>query len=74
MQQLFFQIIIALILGGFLLWAADLIVAAIPLKAEFKAIIHAFILIGGVAVIIFYAVIPVLNLLAGVHIPVPSLH
>jgi hypothetical protein len=74
MQQLFFQIIIALVIAGFLFYAVDSIVAAVPLRAEFKVLLHTLITIAAVAIIIFYVVIPLLNLLAGVHIPVPSLH
>lgn len=64
------QIIIALIVAGFVFWAIRQIVALIPLEPIFKQIIDVLLIILVVAIVIFFVVIPLLHLLAGVNISV----
>jgi len=67
------QIIIALLIAGFVFWAVRAIVAVIPLEPLIKQIIDILIIILVVAIILFYVVIPLLHLLAGINISVPNL-
>lgn len=68
MQALLFQIIIALLVAGFIFWAARKILAIIPLEPIFKQVIDVILIIVAVGIVLFYVVIPVLNMLAGIHI------
>lgn len=68
------QVIIALIVAGFVLWAARKVIALLPLEPIFKQIIDVLIVIVAVAIVIFYAVIPLLRLLAGISFHVTGLH
>lgn len=69
-MHLLVQIIIALLIAGFLFWAVRRIVSIIPLEPIFKQAIDVLLIIAVVAVILFYVVIPLLNVLAGVHISI----
>ena len=66
--NLVIQIIIALLVAGFLFWAVRLIVGLIPLEPIFKQIIDVLLIIIVVAIVLFYIVIPLLHILAGVNI------
>ena len=66
--NLVIQIIIALLVAGFLFWAVRLIVGLIPLEPIFKQIIDVLLIIIVVAIVLFYIVIPLLHVLAGVNI------
>ena len=62
------QIIIALIIAGFVLWALRLILGLIPMDAWIKQVVDVLILVLVVAIVLFYVIIPLLHLLAG-HMP-----
>jgi len=66
------QIIIALIIAGFVFWAVRYIISVIPLEPLIAKIIDVLLVILVVAIVIFYVVIPLLNMLAGIHIPIPQ--
>lgn len=66
------QVIIALLVAGFILYAGRLLISKIPLEPVIAGVIDAIIVICAVAIVLFWVVIPILNLLAGVHIPVPA--
>lgn len=70
-MQTLITIVIALIIVGFIFWAVRALVAAIPLEPIIARIIDILLIIACVAIILFYVVIPLLNMLAGMHIPVP---
>lgn len=66
--NLVIQIIIALLVAGFLFWAVRLVIGLIPLEPIFKQIIDVLLIIIVVAIVLFYIVIPLLHVLAGVNI------
>lgn len=68
-MALIVQIIIALIIAGFVLWAGRQLVAVLPLDDLIKRVIDIVLVILAVAVIIFYAIVPLLGLLANMHLP-----
>lgn len=72
-MSIIIPIIIALLICGFLFWAVRRIVAIIPMEPIIHQVIDVLLIVAVVAIILFYVVIPLLNMLAGVHIPVPSL-
>lgn len=59
------QIVIALIVAGFILWAVRQIIDLIPMDAWIKQVVNVLILIAVVAIVLFYALIPLLHMLAG---------
>jgi hypothetical protein len=63
------QIIIALIIAGFILWAVRQIIGLIPMDAWIKQVVEVLIWIAVVAIVVFYALIPLLHMLAAqVHL------
>ena len=66
--NLVIQIITALLVAGFLFWAVRLVIGLIPLEPIFKQIIDVLLIIIVVAIVLFYIVIPLLHVLAGVNI------
>jgi len=67
------QIIIALLIAGFVFWAVRQIVGLIPLEPIFRQIIDVLLIILVVAIVLFYVVIPLLHMLAGVSINIPGI-
>jgi hypothetical protein len=65
------EILIALIVLAFVIWAVRAVVAILPLDAFLKQVIDVLITIVIVGVVIFYVVIPLLHILVA-H--APSLH
>jgi hypothetical protein len=64
------DIIIALLVAGFIVWAVRKVLPLIPIDATFKAVIEVILVIVVAAVVLFYVVIPLLHILASnVHIP-----
>ena len=59
------QIIIALLIAGFVLWALKQLIGLVPLDAWIKLIVDVLITILVAAIILFYVIIPLLHLLAG---------
>lgn len=70
MAALIIQIIVALLIAGFLFWAVRKIVSIIPMEPIIKQVIDMLLIIAVVAVVLFYVVIPLLNMFAGVHISI----
>lgn len=66
------NIAIALIVVGFLYWAVTQLVRIIPLPPMISQMINVLLVILLVAVVIFYVIIPVLELLGGIHIGLPA--
>ena len=64
------QIIIALLIAGFVFWAVRKLIALIPLEPIFKQIIDVLLIIVVVAIVLFYAVIPLLHMLLGISVVV----
>ncbi len=60
-MALIINIIIVLIIAGFLFWSVKLIIGLIPMDAWFKQIIEVLLTIMIVAVVIFYVLIPLLR-------------
>jgi hypothetical protein len=73
MVSLLVQIIIALLIAGFLVWAVRRVVAIIPMEPIIAQVIDAIIIIAVVAIILFYVVIPLLHALAGININITGL-
>jgi hypothetical protein len=69
MMAILVSIIVALIIAGFVLWAGRQLINIIPLDPLFKQVINVVLLIIAVAIIIFYVVIPLLQMLTSVHLP-----
>jgi len=62
------QIIIALLIAGFVFWALRLLIGLIPMDPWFKQIIDVLLTILVVAIVLFYVVIPLLHMLpASLH-------
>ena len=59
------QIVIALIVAGFVLWALKMVIGLIPMDAWIKQVVEVLIMIAVVAIVLFYALIPLLHMLAG---------
>jgi small-conductance mechanosensitive channel len=64
--------IIALLIAGFVLWAGRRLASVIPMEPIIAQVVDVLIIIVAVAIVLFYVVIPLLNMLAGMHIPLPS--
>jgi hypothetical protein len=64
-MALLIQIVIALIVAGFLLWAVRLIIGLIPMDAWLKQVVDVVLLIAVVAIVLFYVLIPLLRMLPG---------
>jgi len=65
MMATLIQIIVALIVAGFLLWAVRLIIGLIPMDAWIKQVVDVILLIAVVAIVLFYVLIPLLKMLPG---------
>ncbi len=74
MLPLLIQVIIALLIAGFVFWAVRLVLGLIPMEPIFAQVINVLLIIVVVAIVIFYVVIPLLQMLGGVHISLPSIH
>lgn len=70
MLNLLIQAIIVLLVAGFLLWAARKLLGLIPLEPIIRQVIDVLVIIIVVALILFYIVIPMLHMLAGISISV----
>jgi hypothetical protein len=68
--QLLIQIIIALLVAGFLFWAARQLLSLIPMEPIFAQVINVLLIIVVVAIVLFYVVIPLLHVLAGINISI----
>ena len=73
-MNIIIQIIIALLLAGFVFWAVRKIIGLVPLEPIFKQVIDVLLIILVVAIILFYVVIPLLHMIAGISISVGGLH
>ena len=63
------QIVIALIVAGFILWAVRLILGLIPMDAWIKQVVDVILIIAVVAIVLFYVLIPLLKMLpSALHI------
>jgi len=60
------QIIIALIVAGFILWAVRQVIGLIPMDAWLKQVVDVVLMIAVVAIVLFYVLIPLLKMLPGV--------
>lgn len=67
---LIINLIIWLIIAGFIYWAAKQIVALLPIDAWFKQIIQVLLLILVAAIVLFKVLIPALQAVAGISISV----
>lgn len=70
-MDMILQIIVWLVIAGFIYWAAKLIVGIMPIDAWFKQIIEVLLLILVAAIVLFKVLLPVLQQVAHVSI---SLH
>ena len=62
------ELIIILLVIGFILWAARKLIAVVPLDPFFRQVIDVVLIIVVVAIVLFYVVIPILHILAGVRL------
>lgn len=67
------QIIVALLIAGFILWAGRLLASCIPMDPIIARVVDVLIMVLAVAIVLFYVVIPLLNMLAGIHIALPAI-
>ena len=69
------DIIVALIVAGFIYWALMQFIHLIPAPPIIHQAVHALLIVLVVAIILFYVVIPILHLLGGmtgsIHLPTP---
>ena len=70
---LLIYIVIALLIAGFLYWAATQLIAIIPMPPLIAQAVNALLIIMVVAVVLFWVVIPLLQAIAGIHIPLPQI-
>lgn len=68
MPDLIIQIIIALLICGFLYWVWLKIAPLLPIAEPFLSIVNVLITILIGAVVLFYVIIPLLNSLGHLHI------
>ena len=69
MMNQIIQIIIALIIAGFILWALRQVLGLVPMDAWIKQVVDVLIMIVVVAIVLFYVIIPLLHMLgAQVHL------
>lgn len=68
--DLIINIIVWLLIAGFLFWAIRLVVSLIPMEPIIKQVIDVLILIVVVAIILFKIVIPLLTTLAHISISI----
>jgi len=69
MMATLIQIVIALIVAGFILWAVRLILGLIPMDAWIKQVVDVILIIAVVAIVLFYVLIPLLKMLpSALHI------
>jgi hypothetical protein len=73
MINLLVQVIIALLIAGFVFWAVRRIVAIIPMEPIIAQAIDVIIIIVVVAIILFYVVIPLLHAVAGININITGI-
>jgi hypothetical protein len=59
------QIIIALIVAGFILWAVRQVLGLIPMDDWIKRVAEVVLMIAVVAIVLFYVLIPLLKMLPG---------
>ena len=68
MMNQIIQIIVALIIAGFILWALRQVLGLVPMDAWIKQVVDVLIMIVVVAIVLFYVIIPLLHMLgAQVH-------
>lgn len=72
-MQIIIGIIIALLIAGFIFWAVRKLIGLIPMEPIFAQIIDVLLIIAVVAIVLFYVVIPLLHMVAGISITVPGL-
>lgn len=65
MAALVFQCIIVVIICGFVWWAYQLLIGALP-AAPFAGLLNALVLILLGAIVVFYAIIPLIKALSAV--------
>jgi hypothetical protein len=63
------QIIVALLIAGFVLWAGRLLASCIPMDPIIAKVVDVLLLVLAVAIVLFYVVIPLLSMLSSVHLP-----
>ena len=69
MMNQIIQIIIALIIAGFILWALRQVLGLVPMDAWIKQVVDVLIMIVVVAIVLFYVIVPLLHMLgAQVHL------
>jgi hypothetical protein len=69
MMNQIIQIIIAMIIAGFILWALRQVLGLVPMDAWIKQVVDVLIMIVVVAIVLFYVIIPLLHMLgAQVHL------
>jgi hypothetical protein len=61
MIALLLQLIVAVIIIGFVYWAYTLLIPMLPLPAPFRQLLDALILILVVAVLLFYFLLPLIQ-------------
>ncbi len=70
------NIIVALIVAGFIYWALMQFVHLIPGPPVIHQAVHALLIVLVVAIILFYVVIPILHMIGGmagsIHLPTPG--
>ena len=64
MANALIQIVIALIVAGFILWALRQVIGLIPMDAWLKQVVVVLLWIIVVAIVLFYVLIPLLHMLA----------
>lgn len=61
MINLIVQIIIVLLVCGFIYWAFTALLAVMPIAEPFKTVVNVLMMVLVFAIVLFYAVIPLLN-------------
>lgn len=68
MINLIIQLIIVLLVAGFILWAARTLLGVVPIDEPFRTVINVLIMVLVFAIVLFYAIIPLLNSLGHLSI------
>lgn len=68
------NVIIWLIIAGFIYWAVKLVIGLLPIDDWFKQIINVIILILVAGIVLFKILIPVLQTVAHISVNISGLH
>ena len=66
-------IIIWLLVAGFILWAGRKFISVVEMDDSIRKVVDVLLVVLAAAIILFGVVIPLLQVLANIHIPMPKI-